>query len=47
VTATLPFRVVSLVTSPPGAPGTNAGQYNLAVVSFNNCETKNTLAVNP
>ena len=47
VTATLPFRVVSLVTSPPGAPGTNAGQYNLAVVAFNNVETKNTLAVNP
>jgi len=47
VTATFPFRVVSLVTIPPGAPGTNAGQYNLAVVAFNNVETKNTLAVNP
>jgi hypothetical protein len=47
VTSTLPFRVVSLVTSPPGAAGTNAGQYNLAVVAFNNVETKQLLAVNP
>ena len=44
-TATFPFRVVKLVTSPPGGPGTAAGQYNLAVVAFNNVETKNTLAV--
>lgn len=40
VTATLPFRVVGLVTSPPGAPGTASGAYNLAVVAFNNVMTK-------
>lgn len=39
-TATLPFRVVSLLTSPPGAPGTEAGAYNLAVVAFNSVATK-------
>lgn len=39
-TATLPFRVVSLVTDPPGASGTAAGAYNLAVVAFNNVGTK-------
>jgi len=40
-TATLPFRIVGLVTSPPGAPGTEAGAYNLVVVSFNNVTTRN------
>lgn len=39
-TATLPFKVVSLVTDPPGAPGTQAGAYNLAIVSINNVSTK-------
>lgn len=39
-TATLPFKVVSLVTQPPGANGTEAGAYNYAVVAFNNVETK-------
>lgn len=39
-TATLPFRVVSLVTDPPGANGTASGAYNLAIVAFNNVETK-------
>lgn len=39
-TATLPFRVVSLVTNPPGANGTASGAYNLAVVAFNNVTTK-------
>ena len=39
-TATLPFRVVSLVTDPPGANGTSSGAYNYAVVAFNNVETK-------
>jgi len=39
-TATLPFKVVSLVTNPPGANGTAAGAYNLAVVAFNNVSTK-------
>jgi hypothetical protein len=44
VTATLPFRVVGLVTSPPGSPGTNAGQYNYVIVAFNNVETKSLTA---
>lgn len=39
-TATLPFRVVSLVTDPPGAPGTASGAYNYVVVAFNNVDTK-------
>lgn len=40
VTSTLPFRVNGLVTAPPGSPGTLAGQYNYAMVAFNNVETK-------
>ena len=44
-TATFPFRVVSLVTQPPGGPGTEAGAYNYAVVAFNNVSTKNTTSV--
>ena len=44
-TATLPFRVVSLVTQPPGGPGTDSGAYNYAVVAFNNVSTKNTTSV--
>jgi len=39
-TNTLPFRIVDLVTSPPGAPGTEAGAYNLVIVAFNNVSTK-------
>ena len=39
-TNTLPFRVIGLVQNPPGAPGTEAGAYNLAVVAFNNVSTK-------
>ena len=39
-TSTLPFKVVSLVTNPPGSPGTQAGAYNYAIVAFNNVETK-------
>lgn len=46
VTATFPFRVISLVTAPPGANGTAAGAYNYAVVAFNNVETKSLLAQN-
>lgn len=45
VTATLPFRVVSLKTDPPGVNGTEAGPYNLAVVAFNNVETRNLLGI--
>lgn len=44
-TATLPFRVVSLITDPPGVNGTAAGAYNLAVVAFNNVETRNLLGI--
>lgn len=38
-TLTLPFRLVRLVTSPPGAPGTASGAYNQVIVAFNNVET--------
>lgn len=44
VTATLPFRVIALVTDPPGGPGTQAGAYNWAIVGFNNVETKSLTA---
>lgn len=39
-TNTLPFRILSLVTNPPGAAGTDAGAYNYVVVGFNNAATK-------
>lgn len=45
-TNTLPFRIISLVTSPPGSPGTSAAPYNYAVVAFNNVETKSLAAQN-
>jgi len=45
-TAAYPWRLVSLVTTPPGAPGTASGAYNLAVVAFNNVETRNATATN-
>ena len=41
VAAAYPFRFISLVLSPPGAPGTASGAYNLGVFAFNNVETKN------
>ena len=44
-TATLPFRVVSLVLDPPGGPGTASGAYNYAVVAFNNVSTKQLTSV--
>lgn len=44
VTPTLPFRVIALVTDPPGGPGTQAGAYNWAVVGFNNVEPKSLTA---
>lgn len=40
VTATLPFRIVSLDVDPPGSPGTDAGAYNYVIVAFNNVSTK-------
>lgn len=39
-TTTLPFRVVQLVTDPPGANGTATGAYTTIVAAFNNVETK-------
>lgn len=46
VTATLPFRVVDLITFPPGANGTSAGAYAQAIVAFNNVETRSLTAQN-
>lgn len=45
-TAAYPFRLNKLVLTPPGAPGTASGAYNLAIVAFNNVETKNATALN-
>ena len=39
-TNTLPFRVISIVTQPPGSAGTEAGAYNRVIVAFNNVSTK-------
>lgn len=40
-TATLPFRIVGLVTTPPGAEGTDtATEYNQVIVAFNNASTR-------
>ena len=40
-TATLPFRVVGLITDPPGANGTDSlSAYNFIIVAFNNVGTK-------
>jgi hypothetical protein len=40
-TATLPFRVVGLVSNPPGVNGTNiTGTFNLVIVQFNNTLTR-------
>jgi len=44
-TNTLPFRVVGLVTDPPGGPGTASGAYNYVIVSFNNVSTKQLTSV--
>ncbi len=40
-TATLPFRIVGLITNPPGGPGTDSSSNgNWIVVAFNNVDTK-------
>lgn len=40
-TVTLPFRVVGLVDSPPGANGTDiTAAYNQVIVAFNNASTR-------
>jgi hypothetical protein len=44
-TSTLPFRVISIVTQPPGSAGTEAGAYNRVIVAFNNVSTKSLTAV--
>lgn len=45
-TATFPFRVVAVVTDPPGANGTDtASNNNHVIVAFNNVITKNNSAV--
>lgn len=45
VTTTLPFRVVGLVTEPPGSAGTESGAYNRIIVAFNNVTTKNATGI--
>jgi hypothetical protein len=45
VTATLPFRILGLVTTPPGAPGTESGAYNRVIVGFNNVTTRNATGI--
>ena len=37
---TFPFKVISLVTQPPGVNGTEAGAYQKAIVAFNFVSTK-------
>ena len=44
VTATLAFRLISLVTFPPNTQGTQAGAYSFGIVAFNNVETKSLTA---
>lgn len=40
-TTTLPFRIVSLITNPPGANGTDSSSNgNFIVVAFNNVDTR-------
>jgi len=44
--ATQPFRIVSLVTDPPGANGTDiTSGYNNVIVAFNNVSTKSLVGV--
>jgi len=38
--SSMPFKVVALVTDPPGANGTESGAYQKAIVAFNNVSTK-------
>jgi hypothetical protein len=45
-TVTLPFKVVGIVTTPPGAPGTDlTNPYNTVIVAFNNQQYKALLGV--
>ena len=45
-TAAYPWTLQEIVVDPPGQNGTQTGAYNLAIVSFNNVETRQTTAVN-
>lgn len=38
--SSMPFKVVALVTDPPGVNGTASGAYQKAIVAFNNVSTK-------
>jgi len=38
--SSMPFKVVSLVTEPPGVNGTESGAYQRPIVAFNNVSTK-------
>ena len=41
-TATLPFRIVDVITAPPGTNGTDlTSPYNKVIVAFNNAVTRN------
>jgi hypothetical protein len=42
---TQPFRILSLVTNPPGSNGTEAGAYNYVIVGFNYVSTKSLVGV--
>jgi hypothetical protein len=42
---TMPFRVFSLVTTPPGSNGTEAGAYQRAIVGFNYVTTRSLVGV--
>jgi hypothetical protein len=45
-TITLPFKVINVITSPPGAPGTDlTAAYNNVIVAFNNQQYKALLGV--
>src|ERR1035437_110522 len=45
-TITLPFKVVNVITTPPGAPGTDlTAAYNNVIVAFNNQQYKALLGV--
>lgn len=45
-TVTLPFKVVNIVTTPPGAPNTDVtAAYNTVIVAFNNQQYKALLGV--
>lgn len=38
--SSLPFRVIALLSAPPGVNGTQSGAYAQAIVAFNNVSTK-------